>query len=172
MRRPDGYTGMIDSDSSGWPKTCGNPLKSSLSHVPIFTLTEKLIGASMKMYDPESIHAAFAQAYNDGNIEDLIALYEPDAVLIPQPGHRAVGRSAIKDSLMDLINLKGIMQIQTLSCLRSGDLALLQASWHLSATGPDGRPMESSARTAEVVRKQSDGSWLLVIDNAFAEGGS
>ena len=123
----------------------------------------------MKIYDPERMHAVFAEAYNAGKVEDLVALYEPDAVLIPQPGQRAAGLSAIRESLVGFVNLKGSMQIETLSCLRSGDLALLQAKWNLSATGPDGKPFELSSRTAEVVRQQSDGSWLFVIDNAFAD---
>lgn len=123
----------------------------------------------MKVHDPERMHAVFAEAYNAGNLEDLVALYEPDAVLIPQPGQRVEGISAIRESLAGFVNLQGSMQIDTLSCLRSGDLALLQAKWHLSATGPDGKPFELSSRTAEVVRKQSDGSWLYVLDNAFAD---
>ena len=123
----------------------------------------------MKVHNPERMHEAFAGAYNAGKIEDLIALYESDAVLIPQPGQRVAGVSAIRESLIGFLNLKGSMQIETLTCIRAGDLALLQASWHLSATGPDGKPMELSSRTAEVVRKQSDGSWLYVVDNAFAE---
>lgn len=123
----------------------------------------------MKKLDPESIHAAFAEAYNSGNLEDLVALYEPDAVLIPQPGQRVAGSSAIREALMGFLNLKGSMEIDTLSCIRSGDLALLQAKWRLSAIGPEGKPLELSSRTAEVVRQQPDGSWLFVIDNAFAE---
>ena len=123
----------------------------------------------MKIYDPERMHAVFAEAYNAGKVEDLVALYEPDAVLIPQPGQQVEGISVIRESLAGFVNLKGSMQIETLSCLRSGDLALLQAKWDLSATGPDGKSFELSSRTVEVVRKQSDGSWRYVLDNAFAD---
>lgn len=126
-------------------------------------------GNEMKVYDPRDVHAAFAEAYNAGRIEDLISLYESDAVLVPQPGQRAIGLSAIRESLAGFVNLKGRMKIKTLSCIQSGGLALLQAEWNLSATGPDGKPIELSARTAEVVRKQSDGCWLFVVDNAFAD---
>ena len=122
----------------------------------------------MKIHDPHKIHAAFAEAYNAGKIEDLIALYEPDAILIPQPGQQVVGHSGIREALTVFLNLKGRMEIETLSCLQSGDLGLLQASWRLVATGPDNKPIEFFSRTAEVVRKQPDGSWLYVIDNAFA----
>lgn len=123
----------------------------------------------MTIYEPQQIHKGFAQAYNSGSLEDLVALYEPEAVLIPQPGQQANGRSAIKESFIGLLNFKGSMRIETLLCLRSGDLALLQGSWHLSASGPDGHPIELSARSAEVARKQQDGPWLLVLDNAFAD---
>lgn len=123
----------------------------------------------MKIYDPEGMHAAFAEAYNSRNLEGLVALYEPDAVLIPQPGEQAIGLPAIQESLSNLLKLKGTMQITTLLCLRSGDLALLHASWRLSGTGPDGQLIDSSARTAEVARRQPDGSWLFVFDNAFAD---
>jgi hypothetical protein len=42
---------------------------------------------------------------------------------------------------MGIINLNGSMQIKTLSCIRAGYLALLHASWLLSATGPDGKQL-------------------------------
>ena len=38
--------------------------------------------------------------------KDLIALYESDAVLIPQPGQRVAGVSAIRESLIGFLNLK------------------------------------------------------------------
>ena len=50
-----------------------------------------------------------------------------------------------------------------------GDLALMFGSWTLSAKGPDG-PMNMTATSVEVARRQPDGSWLFVIDHAT--GGS
>jgi 3-oxoacyl-[acyl-carrier protein] reductase len=40
----------------------------------------------MPATEPEQIHGLFEQAFNDGDIEALMALYEPDAALVPQPG--------------------------------------------------------------------------------------
>ena len=59
------------------------------------------------------------------------------------------------------------MVSRNLWCMQVGELALLQGEWHLDGTAPDGSPLELSARTAEVVRRQPDGSWLYVIDHAF-----
>ncbi len=35
---------------------------------------------------PEQIHRMFETAFNDNDLDGLMALYEPDAVLVPQPG--------------------------------------------------------------------------------------
>jgi uncharacterized protein (TIGR02246 family) len=121
-----------------------------------------------KVREPQQMNAAFAAAYNSGDIENLMALYEPNAVLVPQPGQRAIGLAAIREALMGFLSLKGKMQSENVYCIRTGDLALLQASWKLLAIGADGKPFELSSRTAEVVRQQPDGSWLYVVDHAFA----
>ena len=106
----------------------------------------------MKVQEPQQMNAAFAAAYNSGEIEKLIALYEPNTILAPQPGQRAIGLSAIREALLGFLSLKGTMQSENVYCMRAGDFALLQASWKLSAVGPDGKPFELSSRTAEVVR--------------------
>ncbi len=121
--------------------------------------------------EPEDMNAAFAAAYNSGDIDQLLALYEPDAILAPQPGLRAVGLEAIREALLGLLALGGTMRSENLYCLRSGDIALLQGSWTLSTADREGEPVELASRTAEVVRRQPDGSWLYVADHAFGSDG-
>jgi ketosteroid isomerase-like protein len=50
-----------------------------------------------------------------------------------------------------------------------GDLAYLSNTWSLSGTGPDGTPVTLGATTAEVARRQADGTWRYVIDNAWGD---
>jgi hypothetical protein len=55
------------------------------------------------------------------------------------------------------------------------ELAYLANTWSLAGTGPDGDPVVLGATTAEVARRQADGSWRYVIDNAWGDlavGGS
>jgi len=122
---------------------------------------------TIPVHEPDEMNAAFAAAYNSGDIEQLLALYEPDAILAPQPGLRAVGLEAIREALLGLLGLGGTMRSENLYCLRSGDIALLQGSWTLSTADREGEPVELASRTAEVVRRQPDGSWLYVADHAF-----
>ena len=39
----------------------------------------------MPATEPEQIHRLFEQAFNAADLERLLALYEPDATLVPQP---------------------------------------------------------------------------------------
>jgi uncharacterized protein (TIGR02246 family) len=124
----------------------------------------------MSASSPEQIHGLFEQAFNDGDLEALMALYEPDAALIPQPGTVVEGTAAIRDALRWFLDRRGRITLDTKLVLRVGDLAFLANRWSLTgATMPDGSPAELGATTAEVARRQPDGSWLYVIDNAWGD---
>jgi uncharacterized protein (TIGR02246 family) len=120
--------------------------------------------------EPEQIHRLFEQAFNAGDIEGLLALYEPDAALVPQPGAVAEGTAAIRDALRWFLDRGGQVTLDTKLVLRVGDLAFLANRWSLTGgTMPDGSPAELGATTAEVARRQPDGTWLYVIDNAWGD---
>jgi uncharacterized protein (TIGR02246 family) len=124
----------------------------------------------MPATEPEQIHGLFEQAFNDGDIEALMALYEPDAALVPQPGVTAEGGDAIRDALRWFLDRRGRIALETKLVVRVGDLAYLANRWSLSGgTMPDGSPAELGATTAEVARRQADGTWLYVIDNAWGD---
>jgi ketosteroid isomerase-like protein len=55
------------------------------------------------------------------------------------------------------------------SAFNAGDLAYLSNAWSLNGTGPDGNPVALGATTAEVARRQADGTWRYVIDNAWGD---
>jgi uncharacterized protein (TIGR02246 family) len=120
--------------------------------------------------EPEQMHRLFEQAFNAGDLEALLALYEPDAALIPQPGTVVEGRAAIRDALRWFLDRRGEITLDTRLVLRVGDLAFLANRWSLAGgTMPDGSPAELGATTAEVARRQADGTWLYVIDNAWGD---
>jgi uncharacterized protein (TIGR02246 family) len=130
--------------------------------------TTDLGGIGMKVKEPQQMQAAFEAAFNSGDINQLLALYEPEAVLAPQPGQRVTGLAAIKEAFNGFLALKGTMRVKHVYAMECGNIALLQGEWKLTAKGPDGKQMEMGSRTAEVVRKQPDGTWLYIIDHAFA----
>jgi ketosteroid isomerase-like protein len=124
----------------------------------------------MPATEPEQLHGLFEQAFNACDLEALMALYEPDAALIPQPGTLVEGTAAIGDSLLWFLDRHGQITLDTTLVVRVGDLAFLSNRWSLTGgTMPDGTPAELGATTAEVARRQPDGTWLYVIDNAWGD---
>lgn len=118
---------------------------------------------------PEQMHREFESAFNAGDMEALLSLYEPDAVLIPQPGVVAQGLDEIKPALQAFLDLGGTISLDTKTVVTVGDLAYLANRWSLTGTTPDGEPLEMGAVTAETARRQADGTWLYVIDNAVGD---
>jgi uncharacterized protein (TIGR02246 family) len=124
----------------------------------------------MPATEPEQMHGLFEDAFNAGDLEALMALYEPDAALVPQPGAVAAGTAAIRESLQWFLDRRGRITLDTKLVLRVDDLAYLANRWSLTGgTMPDGSPAELGAATAEVARRQPDGTWLYVIDNAWGD---
>jgi ketosteroid isomerase-like protein len=61
---------------------------------------------------------------------------------------------------------RGTLKVSESEIVTAGELALLRAKWALRATAPDGSAVERTGRMAAVARRQADGSWRYVIDNA------
>src|SRR4051794_41385536 len=95
----------------------------------------------MPATEPGQLHGLFEQAFNAGDVEARMALYEPDAALIPQPGALAEGTAAIRDSLRWFLDRRGKITLNTKLVVRVGDLAFLTNRWSLTGgTMPDGSP--------------------------------
>lgn len=116
---------------------------------------------------PEEAVQAFFDAFNRGDLVSVVALYEPKATLVPQPGSMAEGHVAIREALAGFLAMKPKLIPEKKSFVTSGDLALSVVKWTLTGTGPDGAPMRMEGTTSDVLRKQPDGRWLYAIDNPW-----
>ncbi|WP_067168795.1 YybH family protein [Microtetraspora niveoalba] len=102
---------------------------------------------------PEDLSRFVVERLNAGDVEGLVALYEPDAVLALPDGQVATGSQEIRRAYEHLVTGKPTFTPgRQQPTLRNGDLALT------SVRLPDG------GFTVEVARRQDDGTWLWVID--------
>ena len=113
---------------------------------------------------PEALMRTFSARLNDGDLDGLVALYEPDAAFEPQPGAVVQGHAAIRAALAQLLALRPTMTAETVQVLVGGDVALVANEWSMTGTAPDGTAVRQSGRSADVVRRQPDGRWLVVVD--------
>ncbi|MEO8423748.1 MAG: DUF4440 domain-containing protein [Actinomycetota bacterium] len=104
--------------------------------------------------NPEDLTRLFVERANDKDAEGVAALYEAEAVMAYPPGAFTVGRVAIQ-ALWERILANGphFEQESPLPTLLSGDIALTSTA-----------PKDDAGARAQVVRRQSDGTWLRVLD--------
>jgi uncharacterized protein (TIGR02246 family) len=108
---------------------------------------------------PKEVHFLFERAFNMGDVEAILALYEPSAVFVVG-GKPVIGHDDIRDAFSVFLSSGARMKLDTRAVIESGEgLAVLHGAWSL------GPPSETQGLSTEVVRRQPDGSWMFVIDN-------
>jgi uncharacterized protein (TIGR02246 family) len=114
---------------------------------------------------PEEIDPVWAEAFNAGDADGVLALYEPGAVFVVPTGETISGTEAIRQTLDGFLAMKPRIDLRTKNILVSGDTALVYSSWTLSATADDGSAVEMAGNATVVARQQPDGTWCFVIDD-------
>jgi len=119
------------------------------------------------MNTPHDTIEHLVQAINRGDANAAATLYEKEAVMVAQPGALAAGASALRQALAGFIALKPTLTMEAREVVQTGDLALYLSRWNLRGTGPDGKEVRMNGSSTDVLRRQSDGRWLIVIDNPW-----
>ncbi|HEY7943196.1 MAG: YybH family protein [Burkholderiales bacterium] len=117
--------------------------------------------------NPVELDRMFEEALNAGDINALVALYEPGAALMPSPGNVVVGAAAIREALAGFIAAKPTIATSGRLVAQAGDVALLANQWTLALTGPDGKPTTMRGTAVEVARRQPAGHWLFAMDMPY-----
>jgi ketosteroid isomerase-like protein len=103
--------------------------------------------------EPNDLGRYFIERGNAGDVDGLVALYEPDAVLAFPPGNRATGHAEIRKVYEQfLADAPVLLPGRQHAALVSGDLALTAST------------LTTGEITVEVARRQADGLWLWALD--------
>ena len=103
--------------------------------------------------DPQDLERLLVSRERAGDVDGMTVLYESHAVLDCGEGRLIVGRGAIRAFYANLVALGRKFDFgDQRPAIISGELALT------STRLPDG------SATAEVARRQGDGTWLWAID--------
>jgi len=118
---------------------------------------------------PQDCGRILIDALHAGDLDTCVALYEPGAVLFKKSGEAMSGLEAIRAANAALIAIQPRFTIEFIKATlnESGDLATTRMKATLVGTKPDGRAVQDTIHTLEVVRKQADGSWRYAIDDPY-----
>ena len=108
---------------------------------------------------PEELSRLILERLNAGDVDGLVALYEPDAVLALPAGAVATGSAEIRAAYQRITARGPTFPPGTpRPTLRCGDYALTSTR------------LPGGATTVEVAHRQPDGTWLWIIDQPNVTG--
>ena len=118
----------------------------------------------MPAVNPEDICRLFQQSMAEGDIDSVLSLYDPEAVLLTQSREVTNGRGGLREALAPLAAMKARFDFTVKQVVRTGDIALMHTAWTVS--GP--QPMKVYA--IEIARRQPDGTWCWLIGDPYTVG--
>lgn len=108
--------------------------------------------------------SAMTTAFAAGDIDGVIATYEPSATVVAQPGKSVAGEADLRVMFAEFIARGVNFTYGAHEVVVAGNTGLHLMSW--TAPGPEG-PM--TALSVAVLHRQPDGSWKMVIDHPFGD---
>jgi uncharacterized protein (TIGR02246 family) len=107
---------------------------------------------------------AWAEHWNAGRLDDLVAAYAPDAVYLP-PHHGAVhGRDAIREYLRGpLDHGVGNLQFDVTYIKQDANVAWDVGTYRMTVPQPDGTKKEDHGKYL-TIWKRAGGKWLITAD--------
>lgn len=107
---------------------------------------------TVQAHEPEDLARLFNERANAGDVEGLVALYEPDAVLAAGKVV-ATGHAEIRAFYADLLARRSeFPEPETLPAIRNGDIAMTFAR------------LPNGTISVETARRQPEGGWRWLID--------
>jgi ketosteroid isomerase-like protein len=113
--------------------------------------------AAERAQQPEDLDRLFLERANAGDVDGVVALYEPQAVLAFPAGRLAIGAQAIREAYADLLASQPRFTGMIRPAIRNGDIAVTSTT-------------RAGNATVEVARRQPDGTWLWMIDQPSVLG--
>ena len=118
----------------------------------------------MSARSPEQICRLFQQFMAEGDVESLLNLYEPEAVILSRTREAQRGRLGLRQQLAPKAAAKINFTFRIDPVIQSGDIVLMHPYWTAS------KPEPIAEHAVEVARRQPDGSWRWVIGDPFTVG--
>jgi ketosteroid isomerase-like protein len=111
----------------------------------------------------QDVHASLANAFNTGNVDIVMSMYDVTGIIVHEPGTSVSGKEKFEEAVKSILSIKGKMEIKTVYCLQTENIAVGRSEWSITDDGE----VKISAKGIEVMKQQADGSWKIIIDHAF-----
>lgn len=112
---------------------------------------------------PQDWPMIFTKLLHTGDIEGMLALYAADARFARPNGDVLVGHDQLRPILTSLVREDRRMESEVIQAVVSDDIAVLYTDFRGTRIDTAGERVDVRDRAIEVLRRQRDGSWKLII---------
>ena len=119
----------------------------------------------MSARQPEELHQLFVAGIDAHDLDALLALYEQDSTVADLAGHPLQGTDNLRAFLTGFLAVVKQIDGGTRKVLVAGDIALLSSTWRAVLAAHDGGTFSVTGTSAEVARRQRDGTWRFLLDD-------
>ena len=121
----------------------------------------------MAINTPEELLNRVTECMNNKDLNAFVSLYEPGGSFIDEAGENFNGAERIREKIKGYMDMNGKLENTVRRIIPAGNVVLAYSEWTFKASGPNGSPVNLGGTAVDVLRKQSDESWLIVIDNPW-----
>jgi uncharacterized protein (TIGR02246 family) len=114
---------------------------------------------------PEDWPHVFERHLNSGNLDAVIALYEPEARFVAPSGEVLVGHDHIRKVLSGMIAAQTRLHGRVVKAVTVDDIAHLSTDFEGTTIDESGKTVPIQSKAIEVLRRQRDGTWKLIVGN-------
>ena len=99
------------------------------------------------------------------DIAGVMASYESNATVLFEPGSPVSDAAQLEQMFAGMAAVNPVFDYAGHEVIVNSDIAVHIAPWAMIGQTPDGQELAQSGLSVSVLRRQSDGSWKMVIDN-------
>ncbi|MBU0555022.1 MAG: SgcJ/EcaC family oxidoreductase [Alphaproteobacteria bacterium] len=116
--------------------------------------------------DLDKFYDAWQERLNAGDLEGLVDLYVEDVTYVNSAGQLLHGKAKVRKDFEGLLAIKPQIVLGNRQHVVYRDIVLTTNHWRMNFTNADGIKQEMTGGGIEVIRKDTDGGWRFIIDDA------
>jgi ketosteroid isomerase-like protein len=114
---------------------------------------------------PEDVIPSLVKRFNSGKIEEMMALFAPEAVFVAHDGRTITDRAEFTAIIEHDIKLGLPLKANVRHVFVGADTAQIVLDWSIDGKGRDGKMVHMHGSASDIVRRGADGVWRYIIDN-------
>lgn len=114
---------------------------------------------------PEDIIPSLVERFNSGDVQNQMAMYEPEAVFIANDGRVVSDHAEIAAIIGRDIKLGLALKTNVRHVFVADNIAQIVLDWFIEGKDRDGREVRLGGTACDIARRGADGFWRYIIDN-------